>query len=149
MQTESEATTPYSRMVYILTRLAYDIENSDIITTQAERTNSKLSGLYYCSNYIHLHPFNGNLTRRDDIDTNNLNSANTTVTNFSVTRREGVGTKPTLSILLTVESTAQKSLGYNSNIFNNDWITMTQIHTSFFKKPRAGPRSTPYLHRIS
>ncbi|MEK7591948.1 MAG: hypothetical protein AAB508_00975 [Patescibacteria group bacterium] len=120
VQTESEATTAVQQDGrYILTRLAYDIENSDIITTPsgAGQTASSLVFTIVPTTYTYT-LFNGNLTRRDDIDTNNLNSANTTVTNFSVTRREGVGTKPTLSILLTVESTAQKITGVQSQTFS-------------------------------
>ena len=119
LQTESEATTAVQQDGrFILAKLSYDIANADTLITPSGAGQTTNSLVFTIAPTTYTYAFsNGNLTRQDAFGTNSVNSVNTSVTNFSVTRREGVNTKPTLSILLTVQSKAQKISGTETQTF--------------------------------
>lgn len=119
VRTESEATTSvHQDGRFMLAKLSYDINNADMLVTPnaAGQTTSSLVFTIVPTTYTYVLS-NGNLTRQDALGTNVLNSINTTVTNFSVTRREGIGSKPTLSVSITLQSVAKKIPGVDIQTF--------------------------------
>lgn len=118
-QTESEATTSvHQDGRYIVAKLSYDLGNADTLVTPSVAGQSTSSLIFTIAPTTYTYALsNGNLTRQDAFGTNTLNSINTTITNFSVTRREGVGSKPTLSVSLTLQSVAKKIPGVDTQTF--------------------------------
>lgn len=119
IQTEAEATTSvHQDGRFILAKLSYDLGNTDTLVTPnvTGQTTNSLVFTIVPTKYTYALS-NGTLTRQDAFGTNALNSVNTTVTNFSVTRREGTGSKPTLSVSFTLQSVAKKIPGADIQTF--------------------------------
>lgn len=108
---------------YILSKLSYDlhqVQNSSDVTTPATigQTSSSLQITINSTNYLYAVDGSGNLTITSGGSTDQINSYDTNISGFSVTRLGSSGNNPTFRIQFTITSRVEKNSGYETQSFD-------------------------------
>lgn len=116
VKTESEATSAVEQDGrFILARLAYDINRATTITNPLNLGDSTSSLTITVSVDTYDYSLNnGNL----QINSNNLNSSETSISNLQFTKMGNIGGKETISVQFTITSKTQRPSGPETRNFN-------------------------------
>lgn len=108
---------------YILNRMTNDIQNAGSISLPATlgTSSATLRVNINGQNYTYTTDSNGNLQLTNNIGTNNLNSIDTTISNFRVIRRGNslVGDN-TIDIAFTITSKVKRETGFETKNFQTN-----------------------------
>jgi type II secretory pathway pseudopilin PulG len=124
VQSESQATSSVEQDGnYILARLSYDIHRAQSINIPATNgaTNNSFQIVIGGMNYTYSVDGNNNLILTDNLESNNLNNYNSSISNFSVQRLGNAGgVEDTLKINFTVTSRVRKISGFETRDFQTN-----------------------------
>jgi hypothetical protein len=120
VQTESEAVSAVAQDGrYILARLTYDIQRAESVATPPFLGATSTQMVVVIGGGVaHTYALSGgNLRLTASSLTDNLNSSETTISNFSIQRHGNSGGKETLTFTFTVTSKATPDSGVESAVF--------------------------------
>lgn len=116
VQLDSQSTSSLEHDAqFVITRMRYDIARATSITTpsaiggQSGTLQIVVGGIPYT--YANN---SGTLTLNNSIETDSLNSNNTTISNLSFTRIGNAGGDNTIKVFFTITSTIQETNGYET-----------------------------------
>lgn len=113
---ESEANSEVAQDArYIMARLIYDINRAENITQPATPSDQTDSLGLIINGELHTYSQSGeNLLLTNNLETNNLNSYGSRISNLSFKRLGNQNGKNTVTVLLTLTSLTRKDSGYET-----------------------------------